>query len=105
MLGVPAVNVNLGIEWDVARVPGLTLATRVLRTGDAFVDAANTQRLPAWTRIDASARFRTSIAGRDVTLRAAVDNVLDAAYYNVGARNLFAVAPPRTWNVGASVDW
>lgn len=102
-LGVGETNVNLGAEWDVPAVPGLTLSGRVIYTGDAYIDLANTQRLPAWTRLDLGARYRMTMNGKAVTFRAGVNNVTDKAYWLAGARNIFSVAEPRTWRLSATV--
>lgn len=104
-LGVPERNVNLGAEWDVVAVPGLTFGGRVIHTGSAYVDLANTQSLPSWNRLDLSTRYTMRLAGRATTLRASVNNVADKAYWVAGGRNIFAAAEPRTVRVSASVDF
>ena len=104
-LGVPRLNLNLGAEMDVAAVPGLTFTGRVIHTGSAYVDLANTQEIPAWTRLDVGARYLTELGGKRVLLRAGVNNLTDKAYWIVGGRNLFAVAEPRTYQISASLDF
>jgi iron complex outermembrane receptor protein len=104
-LGVAQANVNLGAEADIAAVPGLTVGGRLIYTGEAFVNAANTQQLVAWTRVDLSARYATRISGQRVLLRAGVINAFDKAYWQSGGRNLFFLAQPRTFRLSASVDF
>jgi iron complex outermembrane recepter protein len=104
-LGVSDTNLNLGAEFDVAAVPGLTVTGRVIHTGEAYIDLANTQQVPAWNVVDVSARYRTTLAGRGVMLRAGIDNLLDRAYWRTGGRNIFVVASPRTWRLSATVDF
>jgi iron complex outermembrane receptor protein len=104
-LGVPKNNLNLGAEWDMSALPGLTLSGRVVHTGAAYVDLANTQQLPSWNRIDVGARYAMKVDGKAVTLRAGINNLMDKAYWMVGGRNLFAVAEPRTWRLSASMDF
>ena len=104
-LGVPKKNLNLGAEWDIAAVTGLTVSGRVVHTGPAYVDLANTQELPSWNRVDVGARYALKVDGKAVTLRASINNLADKAYWQVGARNLFAVAEPRTWRLSASMDF
>ena len=50
--GVADVNINLGAEWDLPFIPGLTVTGRMIHTGAAFINAGNTQSIPAWTRVD-----------------------------------------------------
>jgi iron complex outermembrane recepter protein len=104
-LGVSDTNLNLGAELDVAALPGLTLTGRLIHTGEAFIDAANTQQIPAWHTVDVSARWRTVLAGQRVLLRAGIDNLLDRAYWRTGGRNIFVVASPRSWRLSATVDF
>ncbi|WP_229728741.1 TonB-dependent receptor [Oxalicibacterium flavum] len=104
-IGVPELNVNLGAEVDLAQVPGMTLSARVIHTGAAYADLANTQRLPSWNRVDIGARYQMRLGERLVTLRAGIDNLLDDAHWTIGGRNFISVAPPRTWLLSASMDF
>jgi iron complex outermembrane receptor protein len=81
VIGVPGTQVNMGVEWDVAGVPGLTLNGRVLYTGSQYADGANAQQLSSWNRLDVGASYATRLFDRSVTLRARVDNVTDKAYW------------------------
>lgn len=81
-VGVPDYQANLGVEWDAPFLPGLTLSGRLIHTAAQFVDAANRQSIPAWTRVDIGARY---VLRRDgvgpITLRANVENLFDESYY------------------------
>lgn len=81
-VGVPEYQANVGAEWDIAFLPGLTFSTRVIHTASQFVDAANTQSIPAWTRVDVGARyvFRHDKVG-PITFRANIENLFDEKYY------------------------
>jgi iron complex outermembrane receptor protein len=81
VIGVPRTQLNLGTEWEVPGVHGLSLDVRALYTSTQYADAANTQKLAAWTRLDIGAAYRTRIGERDVTLRARVDNLTDRSYW------------------------
>ncbi len=74
-IGSPKAQVNLGAEWNVPGVEGLWLDGRAIHTSTQYADAANTQRVPSWTRFDLGARYRMDVAGHDVTFRARVENV------------------------------
>ena len=56
-VGVARINANLGGEWDTPFLPGMTLTARVIYTGDQYVNQANTQEIPDWTRMDIGARY------------------------------------------------
>src|SRR5690606_8261284 len=54
-VGVPGIQANLGGEWDIFLVPGLTLTGAVIYTDKQYVNQANTQELPSWTKVDLGA--------------------------------------------------
>ena len=108
-IGVPEIQVNLGADWDVPNVPGLSLNARALYTATQFADIGNTQKVPAWSRLDIGASWATRLMDRDVTLRARIDNVTDKNYWasaggypNYG---YLVAGAPRTLAVSATVDF
>lgn len=101
-LNAPELNVNLGAEWDVRVVPGLTLTARAIYTDEQYADAANTMTIPDWTRFDVGARYALKAGGKPVTLRAAVENVADKAYW---ANSYLYRGAPRTYLFSATVDF
>ena len=108
-IGVPEIQVNLGADWDVPGVPGLSLNARALYTSTQFADIGNTQKVPAWSRLDIGASWATRVMDRDVTLRARVDNVTDKNYWaSSGGYPLYGylvAGAPRTLSVSATVDF
>lgn len=108
-IGVPDVMVNLNIEWDVPRLPGLTFDGRVVYTDNQFIDASNTFDIPSWTRFDIGAHYATHIAAREVNLRARVENVGGRDYWGSAGgypgANYLVLGMPRTFIVSASVDF
>lgn len=109
VIGVPRVQANAGVEWDVPGVPGLALDTRALYTGASYADGANTLRVPGWTRLDLGVRYTTEWSGRLVTLRARLDNVADRNYWassgGYPGSGYLVVGAPRTFTLSASVDF
>jgi len=106
-IGTPETQVSVGGEWDVPGAQGLSLNARTVYTSTQYADLANTKKLPSWTRLDIGARYLTQVAGRDVTLRARVDNVTDRNYW-ASPVSLFdagslVLAAPRTVVVSATV--
>ncbi|MDY0976533.1 TonB-dependent siderophore receptor [Massilia sp. CFBP9012] len=102
--GVPKRALSAGLDWDLVQVPGLSFNARAIHTSDIPYNAANTLFLPSWTRFDIGARYRTSLMGRPVILRASVENVADKAYWL--ANGTFATAAAsRTALVSAQFDF
>ncbi|WP_407310661.1 TonB-dependent siderophore receptor [Pseudomonas sp. nanlin1] len=108
--GSPVLNVNLGAEWDIPTVEGLTLNARAIHTGSQYVDAANRQKIDNWERYDVGARYAFKVEGRPITLRATVENVLDKTYFSSAASSSdsapgLTLSTPRTYLVSATVGF
>ncbi|MFT3802604.1 MAG: TonB-dependent siderophore receptor [Burkholderiaceae bacterium] len=104
--GTAPLAANLGTEWDVPGLPGLTLSGRLIHTGAQYLDNANTLKAPSWTRLDLGARYATRVAGKPVVLRASVRNAADRRYWEgVYMSGYVSPGAPRTFLVSASVDF
>ena len=101
--GVPDRTFNLGLDWDLPGVPGLSLNGRVIHTSSVYADAANRLRVPAWTRLDIGARYATKVANKPVTFRANLENVFDKNYWVTST--YVTVGAPRTLMLSASIDF
>jgi len=109
-IGVPRQQLNLNAEWDVAGVRGLALNARVLHTSSQYANAANTQVVPAWNRLDLGARYLMDIgSNRLLTLRGRLDNVLNTSYWasagGFPGSNYLVLGAPRTLVVSGSIDF
>lgn len=108
-VGAPKWQLNANADWDVPGVPGLALTGRVTYTGKQYADAANTLTVKAWTRLDVGARYGLTLAGRDVTLRANINNLTNRDYWaSVGGfpgANYLVLGDPRTVVLSATVDF
>lgn len=105
-VGVPTVMANVGAEWDLPWVPGLTLTSAVNYTGGEYVNQANTQRVPSWTTVDFGARYRTSVYGKHTTFRAGLFNAFNRNYWSgVASYGTISLGAPRTFLASVSVDF
>lgn len=102
--GVADRTISVGADWDVPMVTGLGINGRVIYTSSGWLDSANTISVPAWTRADIGARYKTSIAGVPTVLRANIDNVFDRHYWLLSG-TYATVATGRTLVVSASFDF
>lgn len=102
---VPELNFNLRAEWDPPFFSGLTLTGRVIHTSKQFVNAANTQDIPDWTRLDLGARYTFEVHNRPVTIRANVENALDKDYWAHTTFGVLSLGAPRTFLISTSVDF
>lgn len=79
--GVPKVMAKLGVEYDIAALPGLTATGNAQYVGERFVRDNNQLSLPSYTLFDLGARYTTKVAAKEITLRATVQNVANRAYW------------------------
>ncbi|AZY50971.1 TonB-dependent receptor [Bordetella avium] len=109
VIGVPQYQANLGAEWDIPGVEGLTLDGRLVYTGASYADAANRLKVPGWTRVDAGLRYSTDISGHSVIWRARVENIANRGYWSsVGGypNNGYLVqGAPRTFTLTAAIEF
>ncbi|MGE7957616.1 TonB-dependent siderophore receptor [Pseudomonas sp. NPDC089530] len=106
----PKYNVNLGAEWDVPKVQGLTLTARGIYSSSQYLDQANSKEIDSWERFDLGARYAFKLDEKDITLRANVENVLDKRYWSsAGASDDsepgLTLATPRTLLLSATVGF
>ncbi|MCD5981723.1 TonB-dependent receptor [Pseudomonas sp. CDFA 610] len=106
----PEYNVNVGAEWDVPTVQGLTLTGRGIYTSSQYLDQANTKDIDSSERFDVGARYAFKIDQKTVTLRANVENVMDKRYWSsAGASDDsepgLTLATPRTYLISATVGF
>jgi iron complex outermembrane receptor protein len=109
VIGVPGTQLNIGADWDVPGVHGLSVNARTVYTSSQYADGANTQELPSWTRLDLGASYATHILDRNVTFRARVDNVTDKSYWasagGYPGSGYLILGAPRTVSISATVGF
>lgn len=108
-IGVPRQQVNLGGEWDIPGVQGLTVTGRAVYTSTQYADAANTQQLPSWTRFDGGVRYITGFGVHAITIRGRVDNLLNKNYWasagGYPGYGYLVQGAPRTFGLTATMDF
>jgi len=102
--GVPKRTFNIGLDWDTPWVQGLGFSGRAISNTSTYFNAANTLKLPGWTRFDAGARYSTTVAGTPVVLRANVENLFNRHFWLLSG-TYATVAAPRTLVVSAQFDF
>ncbi|MBI6741384.1 TonB-dependent receptor [Pseudomonas syringae] len=106
----PKYNVNLGAEWDVPGINGLTLTGRGIYTGSQYLDQANSKSIDSSERFDVGARYAFKVDQKDITLRANVENVMNKYYWSsAGASDDsepgLTLSTPRTYLLSATVGF
>ena len=104
--GVPKFTLNLGADWAIPGVPGLSLNGRVNHTGAQWLTGDNSVKLPAWTTLDVGARYATRFGTQPVVLRATVTNLANRAYFeSMWGAGRVNVGAPRAVRLSASFDF
>ena len=103
--GAPKLQFNLGGEVDVTALPGLTVSARAVHTAGQYVDNANLQSIPSWTRYDAGIRYRTRWNNTPTTLRLNVQNVFDKSYWAAAIDGYVIQSTARTVLLSATFDF
>lgn len=104
-VGTTPFQASLGVDWDTPFAKGFGVLGRAVYNGPVYINAANTQSAPAWTRFDAGLRYtfdRTD--GKPVSLRANVINLFDNNYW-VATSTFFAQNQPRTFLLSLTADF
>jgi iron complex outermembrane receptor protein len=104
-IGVPVVSGTLTTEWDTP-LPGLTLMGTAAYSSDSYVSLPNTQSIPAWTRFDLGASYRTALDKTPLVFRATVQNVFNNNYWSgVTGFGALLEAAPRTVLLSIAADF
>jgi iron complex outermembrane recepter protein len=104
---VPATTLKLQSTYDVASLSGLSLTGALISESKRMVLEDNTVSIPGYSRVDASLRFDSTMAGKTTLWRAGIDNLFNRRAWKesplqFGHVYLFALAP-RTLRVSVDV--
>ncbi len=103
--GLPKWQAKLGVEWDMPALQGLTLTANATTASKQYLSADNSLSVPGRTVFDVGARYATKVGGNPVTLRAAVTNVANKAYWAKPHFTSLGLGAPRTFMLSASMDF
>lgn len=108
-IGTPHAQYNLGLEYAIPFVDGLSIDGRGTHTSAQYADAANRQVVPSWTRFDLGARYVFDIGKQSVTLRARVENLTNQNHWvSVGGfpgAGYLVLGAPRTYMLSGTVGF
>lgn len=108
-IGVPELQANIGLDWSVPGVEGLSLDTRLIHTGEVYADTTNTLKVPSWERVDVGAKYQMMWDKHLVTYRARVLNVADNHYWASSGgypdQGYLVLGAPRTVMLNVSMDF
>jgi iron complex outermembrane receptor protein len=100
----PKRTASLFGEYRLPQVPGLSLNAGLFHIGKRAVNNLNQAWIGSYTTLSLGARYRTKLAGRNVTLQANLDNAADRDYWATAGNGLLGTGAPRTLRLAAKFD-
>nr|WP_052765696.1 TonB-dependent receptor [Pandoraea apista] len=103
--GAPRFVLSGNLEYKVPYVPGLSVGGDIRYNGRTSLNPQNSLTVSGYTLINLGATYRTRVAGKDVTLRAAVSNLTNRKYWQYQYDNYIKAADPRMVSLNAKIDF
>jgi iron complex outermembrane receptor protein len=109
-IGTPKIQANLDMEWTPSTWSDLALTGHLMHTGSQYANATNTQKVPAWNRLDLGMRYTTHLWDKHaLILRANVENITNTHYWaSVGGfpgAGYLTLGNPRSLLVSGTVNF
>lgn len=104
-VGVPRWLGNIGAEYDIPHVAGLTVTANWIYTSKQYLNTTNTLAIPAWNRFDVGARYTTQVFRHDVTIRGTIQNLANHAYWASAYGGYLTMGAPRTFVLSLTTDF
>lgn len=98
-------NAVMGLEQDIASVPGLTLTTNLTYNSSSYINEANSFRVSPWATWDLGARYKFKSGGVPLTLRGDVYNVTNRNYWRALQNNGIFLGKSRTFMLSLTADF
>jgi iron complex outermembrane recepter protein len=105
-VGVSPFQLVAGGEWDLPFAKAFTVLGRVIYDSPAFVDRANLQQMPDWALVNLGVRYTfEGINKKPIVIRANVNNVFDANYWQATSFGQMSLSSPRTFLLSTSFNF
>ena len=105
--GTPQFNATLALDWET-KVKGLNVYGRMHHFGTSYADSLNRIEVPAWTRFDLGAQYKTEAFGRPATLNFMIYNVFNKMYWSTTTVKWsdggLMLNPGRTYMLSATIS-
>lgn len=109
VIGAAKWRTNVGVEYDLPQLEGLTLTGNISHSSKRYADNANTLLVDGYTLLDIGARYKTRLYGKEISLTGSISNLTGEKYWtSVGGYpdNGYLVAgEPTAFKLSASMDF
>lgn len=103
------VNFNMGLDYDLPFVKGLSVTADVMYTHSEYIEnAAHRRSIPGWVRLDMGARYVTknpAVKDGKLSFLLNIDNITNERYWNSGGYNYLSLSAPRTVRFAVMADF
>jgi iron complex outermembrane receptor protein len=103
--GAPRFTATGRVEYSPPIVRGLVLNAGVKYISDIAVDATNRHIVPSVTTVDIGARYETEVSGKNVIVRAGINNLFDKRYWTTGYGYYILPGATRTFAANATLEF
>lgn len=103
-IGQPRAFAQIGLDYRIPRLSGLTLDCSFSARGARMARADNRVAIPGYGTMDVGVRYRIGLASEAVTLRVQGLNVTDRANWAVAVDGALEPVEPRRWLAYVVVD-
>ncbi len=103
--GAPGFVAAAHVNYAVPVVPGLTLGADAKFTGNTSLSPSGDIKVPGYLVMNLGATYTTRIAGHNVGLRAAIDNLTNRRYWEFQYADYIQPGEPRTLSLNARVEF
>jgi iron complex outermembrane recepter protein len=103
--GAPGFVAAAHVNYAVPMVPGLTLGANAKFTGNTNLRPSGDLTVPGFMVYNLGATYTTKIAGHNVGLRAAIDNLTNRRYWEFQYADYIQPGEPRTVSLNARVEF
>jgi iron complex outermembrane recepter protein len=103
--GAPRFTATARVEYSPPVVHGLVLNAGVKYISDIAVDATNQHIVPSYTTFDLGARYETMVSGKNVIVRAGIDNLFNKRYWTTGYGYYILPGATRTFAANATLEF
>jgi len=101
----PTWNGNLGLAYDLASVPGLTLKGGIKSMSSRPINPQDQGSIPGFSLFDAGATYATRIDGHRATFQIAIDNLANKHYWNSVQTGTYGIGMDRSIKFNAKFDY
>ncbi|WP_246217315.1 TonB-dependent siderophore receptor [Paraburkholderia panacisoli] len=103
--GAPGFVAAAHVNYSVPAMPGLTVGADAKFTGNTNLRPSGDLNVPGYMIFNLGATYTTRIAGHNVGVRAALDNVTNRRYWAFQYADYIQPGEPRTVSINARVDF